>query len=74
MLDGIVFKTGSPAGRLLAESAGQWNPSVPWDAQEPGGGSTMIRKYLFTPLRVASVIATLGVVAAPLGPSTGWAA
>jgi TonB family protein len=34
----------------------------------------MLRKYLFTPLRVASVIATLGLVAAPLGPSTGWAA
>jgi TonB family protein len=34
----------------------------------------MAGKRVFTPLRITSLIATLGLVASPLGLSTGWAA
>jgi TonB C terminal len=34
----------------------------------------MAGKRVFTPLRITSLIATLGLVASPLGFSTGWAA
>jgi outer membrane biosynthesis protein TonB len=34
----------------------------------------MVGKRVFTPLRITSLIATLGLVAAPLGLSAGWAA
>ena len=34
----------------------------------------MAEQRVFSPLRVASIIAALGLVAAPLGLSTGWAA
>jgi outer membrane biosynthesis protein TonB len=34
----------------------------------------MVGKRVFTPLRITSLIATLGLVASPLGLSAGWAA